>query len=127
MEKTVIRTAAAPAAIGPYSQAVRAGDLLFCSGQLGLVPETGELAPGGVDAEARRALDNLKAVLEAAGGSLADVLRTTIYLVDLGDFARVNEIYAEYFAAPHPSRVTIGVAALPKGGRIEIDATAMLG
>lgn len=126
MERTVIRTAAAPAAIGPYSQAVKAGGLLFCSGQIALDPATGELVAGGIEAEARRVLENLKAVVEEAGGTLASVVRTTIHLVDLADFARVNEIYGEYFAAPHPSRVTIGVASLPRGGRIEIDATAVL-
>lgn len=126
MDRREIRTAAAPAAIGPYAQAVRAGGLLFCSGQIALDPETGALVEGGIEAETRRVLDNLKAVVEASGGTLAAVVRTTIYLVDLGDFARVNAIYAEYFAAPHPSRVTIGVAALPRGGRVEIDAVAVL-
>ena len=125
MKKTVISTTAAPAAIGPYSQAVRAGGMLYCSGQLGLDPASGELVAGGVEAEARRVLDNLQAVLAAAGGGLDDVVRTTIYLVDLADFARVNAIYGEYFTAPHPSRATVGVAALPKGGRIEIDAVAV--
>ncbi len=126
MDRSEIRTEAAPAAIGPYAQAVRSGNLLFCSGQIGLDPATGEIVSGGVEAEARRVLDNLTAVLDAAGGTLANVVRTTIYLVDLGDFAKVNGIYGEYFKAPHPARVTIGVAALPKGGCIEIDAIAAL-
>lgn len=126
MDREEIRTGAAPAAIGPYAQAVRSGNLLFCSGQIGLDPATGEIVSGGVEAEARRVLDNLTAVLDAAGGTLANVVRTTIYLVDLGDFAKVNGIYGEYFTAPHPARVTIGVAALPKGGCIEIDAIAAL-
>jgi len=126
MTKKAVQTADAPAAIGPYSQAIRAGASLYCSGQLGLDPATGELVAGGVGAEARRALENLRAVVSAAGGSLDDVVRTTIYLVDLADFAAVNAIYAEFFNEPYPSRVTIGAAALPKSGRVEIDALAII-
>jgi 2-iminobutanoate/2-iminopropanoate deaminase len=102
--KRTISTNAAPQAIGPYSQAVRAGQWLFCSGQIGLDPVTGEIVSGGVIAEAGRVLENLRAVLAAAGGSLDDVVRTTIYLVDLADFGRVNEIYAQFFNAPFPAR-----------------------
>lgn len=119
-----VTTPAAPAAIGPYSQAVVSGDLVFCSGQVGLDPAIGELVGGGTAAEARRVLDNLRAVLEAAGSGLDHVVRTTIFLVDLGDFAAVNQVYADVFAAPYPARSTVGVAALPRGARIEIDAIA---
>ncbi|MBI1813829.1 MAG: RidA family protein [Deltaproteobacteria bacterium] len=125
--KTAVQTAEAPQAIGPYSQAVRVGDWLFCSGQIGLDPSTGQLVSGGVDAETERALANLDAVLSAAGGSLADVVRTTIYLTDLADFTRVNERYASRFAAPFPARATVGVAALPRGAKIEIEAVAIMG
>ena len=125
-QREVIATGAAPPAIGPYSQAVRAGQWLFCSGQIGLDPATGELVPGGVVVEANRVLENLRAVVTAAGGSLDRVVRTTIYLVDLNDFGRVNEVYARFFQAPFPARATVGVAALPRGARIEIDAIAVL-
>ncbi len=126
MAKSAIGTAAAPRAIGPYSQAVRVGDWVFCSGQIGLDPATGELAAGGVVAETNRVLDNLHAVLAAAGGSLDSIVRTTIYLVDLADFGRVNEIYERRFSAPFPARATVGVAALPRGARVEIDAIAIV-
>ena len=124
--KSAITTQAAPQAIGPYSQAVRTGQWLFCSGQIGLDPAAGEIVPGGVVAEAGRVLDNLRAVLAAAGGTLDDVVRTTIYLVDLADFGRVNEVYAQFFNAPFPARATVGVAALPRGARVEIDAIALI-
>lgn len=124
--KNAIATTQAPQAIGPYSQAVSAGAWLFCSGQIGLDPATGELVAGGVDAETNRVLENLRAVLAAGGATLGDVVRTTIYLVDLGDFGRVNEIYARYFRAPFPARATVGVASLPRGARVEIDAIAMI-
>jgi 2-iminobutanoate/2-iminopropanoate deaminase len=126
MVKKAIVTANAPSAIGPYSQAVRHGNLLFCSGQIGLDPATGQLVPGGVDAETRQVLLNLAAVLSAAGVTTDAVVRTTIYLVDLGDFSRVNEIYGAYFAEPYPARATVGVSELPRGARIEIDAVAAL-
>lgn len=125
MGRSVVSTPAAPAAIGPYAQAVRVGQMVFCSGQLGLDPASGEMVAGGVGVEARRALENLRAVLEASGAGLDAVVRTTIYLVDLGDFAEVNRIYAEFFREPFPSRVTVGVAGLPKAGRVEIDAVAV--
>ncbi|MBI4515110.1 MAG: RidA family protein [Deltaproteobacteria bacterium] len=124
--KTVVSSDSAPAAIGPYSQALRAGDWLFCSGQIGLDPLTGTLVSGAVVAETEQVLANLAAVLQAAGGSLADVVRTTIYLVDLSDFARVNEVYAAHFRQPYPARATVGVASLPRGARVEIDAIALL-
>ncbi len=125
--KNAIATTDAPQAIGPYSQAVSAGPWLFCSGQIGLDPHTGELVPGGVEAETTRVLENLRAVLAAAGTTFDSVVRTTIYLVDLGDFGRVNEIYARALHAPFPARATVGVASLPRGARVEIDAIAVLG
>jgi 2-iminobutanoate/2-iminopropanoate deaminase len=127
MGKTVVSTERAPRAIGPYVQATRAGDFVFCSGQIALDPATGELTPGGIEPETRRVLDNLTAVLEAAGVRLSDVVRTTIFLADMNDFAVVNRIYGERFADPHgayPARATVQVAALPKGARVEIDAVA---
>lgn len=126
VSKHAIATPAAPQAIGPYAQAVQAGHWLFLSGQIGLDPATGELVSGGVVAEAERVLHNLSAVLQAAGASLDAVVRTTIYLVNLADFAPVNEIYGRVFSAPFPARATVGVAALPRGARIEIDAIALL-
>ncbi len=120
-----ITTDAAPPAIGPYSQAVQVGQWLFLSGQIGLDPATGELVSGGVAAETQRVLDNLLGVLEAAGAAFANVVRTTIYLADLSDFGRVNEIYGRVFRAPFPARATVGVAALPRGARVEIDAIAV--
>ncbi len=124
MKIVQLGTPDAPAAIGPYAQGVRLGDLVFCSGQVGLDPATGELVAGGIEAETRRALANLAAVLACADASFATLLRVSIYLVDLGDFARVNTIYAEVLGAARPARSTIGVAALPRGARIEIDAIA---
>jgi len=125
--KNAIATTEAPQAIGPYSQAVSAAPWLFCSGQIGLDPATGALVAGGAEAETTQVLENLRAVLAAAGATLDDVVRTTIYLVDLGDFGRVNEIYARHFRAPFPARATVGVAALPRGARVEIDAIVMIG
>jgi reactive intermediate/imine deaminase len=122
-----VRTGAAPAPVGPYSQAVAHAGLLFASGQIPLDPATGRLVEGGVEAQTRRVLANLAAVLEAGGASLAKVVRTTIYLVDLADFARVNAVYAEHFAQdPKPARATVQVSALPLGARVEIDAIAVL-
>ena len=126
MSKLSVQSEGAPQAIGPYSQAVVSGSFVFVSGQIGLDPQSGTLVPGGTEAETERVLLNLDAILAAAGASFADVMRTTIYLVDLGDFARVNEIYARHFAAPFPARATVGVAALPRGARVEIDAVARL-
>lgn len=123
MTRQAISTAGAPAAIGPYSQAIATDGLVFCSGQLGLDPETGELADG-VEAQADRAMRNLVAVLDAAGLAIADVVKTTIFLADIGDFATVNAIYGRYMPDPPPARSTVQVAALPKGGRVEIEAIA---
>jgi 2-iminobutanoate/2-iminopropanoate deaminase len=120
----VIATDGAPRPIGPYSQAVAAGELVFCAGQIGLDPSTGRVVPGGLVAEAARALENLAAVLAAAGLGLADVVKTTVYLVDLSEGAVLNEIYGSYFPAPHPARATVQVAALPAGARVEIEAIA---
>jgi len=120
-----LRTGAAPAPVGPYSQAVVHAGWIFLSGQIPLDPPTGRIVPGGIEDQTRRVLDNLRAVLEASGASLADVVRTTIYLVDLGVFPRVNAVYAGYFAAsPRPARSTVQVAALPLGAQVEIDAIA---
>lgn len=123
MTRQAITTSGAPAALGPYSQAIASGDLVFCAGQLGLDPATGELAEG-VEAQAERALRNLAAVLDAAGCSWADVVRTTIYLADIDTFAAVNAVYARFMADPAPARSTFAVGALPKGGLVEIDAIA---
>ena len=118
-----ISTDKAPAAVGPYVQAVRAGDLLFASGQLGLIPENGRL-PEGIGAQTRQALANVNAVLEEAGFSRADVVKTTVFLTDLGNFSLVNEIYGDFFGNGKPARSCVEVSALPKGGLIEIEITA---
>ena len=123
MTRQPVSTSGAPAAIGPYSQGIASADLVFCSGQLGLDPTTGELASG-VEAQAERALRNLAAVLDAAGCSWGDVVKTTIYLADIGDFGAVNAVYARFMPDPPPARSTFAVGALPKGGLIEIDAIA---
>ncbi len=123
--KKAIATRSAPAAIGPYAQAVRAGDFVFCSGQIGLDPESGTLVAGGSVAECRRVMENLRAVLAAAGLDFADVVKTTIYLTDLGAFAGVNEVYGSYFSEPYPVRATVGVATLPRGATVEIEAIAL--
>jgi 2-iminobutanoate/2-iminopropanoate deaminase len=126
MKKQTIQTTNAPAAIGPYSQAVRAGDLLFVSGQIPLDPKTGELVRGGIAEETKKVLDNLKAIIEAAGGSLGDVVKTTIFLKDMGSFAAVNEVYGTYFPQPFPARATVEVARLPRDVNVEIEAIAKL-
>ncbi len=123
MSRQAISTGGAPAAIGPYSQAIRSGDMVFCSGQLGLEPASGELVEG-VEAQAERALRNLQSVLDAAGLGFDDVVKTTIFLADIGDFAAVNAVYARFMPDPPPARSTVQVAALPKGGLVEIDAIA---
>ncbi|MBA2564577.1 MAG: RidA family protein [Gemmatimonadetes bacterium] len=122
--KRAVRTGDAPAAIGPYSQAVRAGDWLFSAGQIPLDPATGEVVVGGAAEQARRVLENLGAVLREAGLGWEHVVRTTIFLTDLGDFAAVNQVYAEFLTEPYPARSTVQVAALPRGVRIEIDLVA---
>jgi 2-iminobutanoate/2-iminopropanoate deaminase len=124
MSKTAVSSADAPKAIGPYSQAVRAGQLLFASGQIALDPASGSLVQGDAAAQTRRVMDNLKAVLESAGLSFASVVRTTIYLIDMNDFASVNDVYGSYFTEPYPARATVQVARLPKDARVEIDAVA---
>lgn len=126
MSKQAIHTTNAPPAIGPYSQAAKSGRLLFCSGQIALDPETGTLVEQDVAAQTRRALDNLGAVLSAGGATWAEVVKTTIYLTNLGDFTTVNEIYAEYVGETPPARATVQVAALPKGAAVEIDAIACI-
>jgi 2-iminobutanoate/2-iminopropanoate deaminase len=121
-----ISTDAAPAALGPYSQAMRSGDLLFCSGQVPLDPSSGELVKLDVAGQARRALDNLSAVCEAAGAKLENAVRCTVWLTDMGDFVAVNDVYEEYFPGAPPARVAVAVAALPKGADVEIDAIVAL-
>jgi reactive intermediate/imine deaminase len=126
MTRHAIHSDQAPAAIGPYSQATRAGDTVYFSGQIPLDPATGELVGGDIAAQARRAFDNLAAVCAAAGGTLDDIARVGLYLTDLGQFAQVNAVMAEYFQAPYPARSTIGVSALPKGAAFEVDAVMVL-
>ena len=122
-----VSTDQAPEAIGPYSQGIRSGSLLFCSGQIPLDPSTGEIVKDDVEGQTRRCLENLAAVCEAAGGSLVDAVRCTVYLTDMNDFARVNEVYGSFFdGAEPPARVAIGVASLPKGADVEIDAIVAL-
>jgi 2-iminobutanoate/2-iminopropanoate deaminase len=124
MTKTAVSSPDAPTAIGPYSQAIRAGQLLFASGQIPLDPASGSLVDGNAAAQTRRVMENLRAVLESAGLSFASVVRTTIYLIDMNDFASVNEVYGSYFTEPYPARATVQVARLPKDARVEIDAVA---
>lgn len=126
-DRQVVQADGAPAALGPYSHAVRSGGLLFCSGQVPLDPATGELVGGGVGAQTRRCLENLQAVCAAAGAELADAVRCGIYVTDMGTFAEVNEAYAAFFAEAPPARSTIGVAALPAGAQVEIDAIVAVG
>ena len=127
MSKRCINAAAAPAAIGPYSHAVIAGDLAFLSGQLGVDPASGALVPGGIEAETRQALSNVASVLAGLGLTVADVVRSTVFLRDIDGFARVNAIYAETFASDCPARSAFQVAALPKGGAVEIEVIALAG
>jgi len=124
MTRQAVSTNGAPAAIGPYSQGIVSGDLVFCSGQLGLDPMTGDLVDGGVEAQTERALRNLGAVLDAAGVGTGDIVKTTIFLADMGDFAAVNAVYAKFMPEPPPARSTFAVGALPKGGMVEIEAIA---
>ncbi len=126
-ERTVISTDTAPAAIGPYSQAIVAGDLIFCSGQIPLDPANGQLVEGNVVVQTRRVLDNLSAVIAAAGSSLEHVVKTTIFLQDMNDFQAVNVIYSEYFGTEPPARSTVQVARLPRDVRVEIEAIAIKG
>ncbi|MBK5930396.1 Rid family detoxifying hydrolase [Halochromatium salexigens] len=126
MAKQIIQTEQAPAAIGPYSQAVRAGDTVYLSGQIPLIPDTGELVTGDIQLQARQVFNNLAAVAEAAGGGLGEIVKLNIFLTDLAHFPLVNEVMAETFAEPYPARAAIGVAALPKGAEIEMDAIMVL-
>lgn len=124
MKRAIIETDGAPRAVGPYSQAVRSGEWLFLSGQVPLDPGSGELSSGSIEEQTRRVMENVKAVLEAAGASFANVVKTTIYLTDLADFARVNGVYGTYFDEPPPARSTVQVAGLPLGARVEIEMIA---
>lgn len=124
--RTIIHTDDAPKAIGTYSQAVRVGDTVWISGQIPLDPATQQMVAGDIDAEIRRCFDNLGAIIKAAGGTFADAVKVTIFLTDLGHFARVNEIMATYFPQPYPARAAVGVAALPKGARVEVECVLSL-
>lgn len=126
MSRQIIQTDKAPAAIGPYSQAVRAGDTVYLSGQIPLDPSTGLLVEGDITAQARRSFENLKAVCEAAGGSLGDIVRLGLYLTDLDNFAAVNAVMSEFFQAPYPARSTVEVSGLPRSARFEVDAVMVL-
>ena len=126
MSKQIVSTSAAPAAIGPYSQAVRAGNTLWLSGQIPLDPVTKELVQGDIEVQTRRVFDNIKAVLTAAGASFDGVVKTTIFLTDLANFAVVNKIMADYFREPYPARSTVGVAALPRGAQVEVECIVAL-
>jgi 2-iminobutanoate/2-iminopropanoate deaminase len=125
--RRTIETEDAPKPVGPYAQAVLAGELIFLAGQIGLDPATGRLVEGGTREQLVRVLDNLAAVLRAAGHGLADVVKTTVYLLDLTEMALVNEVYGRYFPVPHPARATVQVAALPAGARVEVEAVALRG
>ncbi|HEY8510249.1 MAG TPA: RidA family protein [Steroidobacteraceae bacterium] len=127
MTRQIIQTNRAPGAIGTYSQAVRVGDTVYISGQIPLDPETMQLVSGDIEAEIRRVFENLKAIAEAAGGSLANAVKVNVFLTDLAHFAKVNEIMATYFSEPYPARAAIGVAQLPRGARVEIEAILHLG
>ncbi|MCG5496294.1 RidA family protein [Ectothiorhodospira variabilis] len=126
MAREIIATPKAPQAIGPYSQAVKTGSTVYLSGQIPLIPETMELVDGPIEDQVRRVFDNLSAVAEAAGGDLNDIAKLNIFLTDLGNFATVNEIMSQYFAEPYPARAAIGVASLPKGAQVEMDAIMVL-
>ncbi len=125
MQKAIVATDQAPAAVGPYSQAIRSGDLIFTAGQLGLVPGTKAFAGPDIESQTRQALENLQAVLEASGSCLKHVLKTTVFLADMGEFAVMNAVYAQFFPTEPPARSAIQAAALPLGGRVEIEAVAM--
>ena len=127
MERQVIHTDHAPKAIGPYSQAIRVGEFIFCAGQTPIDPATGNLVPGEIEAQTRRVLQNLSAVLEAAGTSLSRAVKTTVFLLDMNDFQRMNAVYAEFFPADPPARSTVQVARLPRDARVEIEVIALDG
>jgi reactive intermediate/imine deaminase len=126
MKRQIIQTTDAPKAIGPYSQAVRAGDTVYVSGQIPLDPASGQLVSGDIELEIRRVFDNLTAIAQAAGGSLANVVKLNVFLTDLTHFPKVNEIMATYFSEPYPARAAIGVAALPRGARVEMECVLSL-
>jgi len=126
MKRQIIETAHAPGAIGTYSQAVRVGDTVYVSGQIPLDPATGQLVSGDIEAEIRRVFENLKAIVQAAGGTFASVAKVTVFLTDLTHFAKVNEIMATYFDRPYPARAAVGVAQLPRGARVEIECILAL-
>jgi reactive intermediate/imine deaminase len=126
MKRQIIHSADAPKAIGPYSQAVRVGDTVYVSGQIPLDPATGQLVSGDIEAEIRRVFDNLKAIAQAAGGSLGSVVKLTVFLTDLSHFPQVNEIMTTYFSEPFPARAAVGVAALPRGARVEMECVLSL-
>jgi 2-iminobutanoate/2-iminopropanoate deaminase len=126
IDREILATDKAPAAIGPYSQAVRAGDFLFTAGQAGLVPDTKQLAGADIESQTRQTLENLKAILEAGSSCLKHVVKTTVFLVDMGEFARMNAVYAEFFPEDPPARSTVQAAALPMGARVEIEVVALL-
>ena len=126
MQRQIIATPKAPAAIGPYSQAVRVGDLVFTAGQIPLDPATGQLVAGGIEAQTRQALTNLSVVLEAAGTSLANAVKTIVFLADMGEFKAMNGVYAEFFPAAPPARSTVQVTGLPLGARVEIEVVAVI-
>ena len=126
-EKQTVHTDGAPRAIGPYSQAVQTADMIFTAGQIGLQPPSGELVAGGIEAETRQVLTNLKSVLEASDSGLQQVLKTTVFLQDMNDFAKMNLVYAEFFPQDPPARSTVAVAALPRGARVEIECVALRG
>lgn len=123
--KELVQTEGAPRAIGPYSQAIKAGGLIFTSGQIAIDPATGQMIEGGIREQTERALENIKAILEAAGSSLDRVLKTTVYLADMGDFQQMNEVYQRYFGSDPPARSTVQVARLPRDARVEIEAIAL--
>lgn len=127
MQKEIVIAKKAPKAIGPYSAGVKVGNFVYTAGQLGIDPASGDFVTGGIEAETRQALLNLAAVLEAAGATLADVVKTTVFLRDMNDFAAMNGVYAEFFTAHHPARSAVQVARLPKDGAVEIEAVAVLG
>lgn len=124
--RRVVQSPAAPAPVAAYSQAIASGDLLFCSGQIAIDPQTGQMVGGGIEAETERVLENLKAVLAAAGASLADVVKTTVYLADFSEFPAMNAVYVRAFPTDPPARATVGVSALPRGAKIELEAIARL-
>lgn len=126
MKKKIVTTDKAPAALGPYSAAVKAGHYVFTAGQLGIDPSSGNFIDGGIEAQTRQALENLKAILEAAGTKMSKVVKTTVFLLDMNDFGAMNEIYGEYFTKKYPARSAVQVARLPKDGLVEIEAVALL-